>query len=124
MALKINCQAGSLAQHLPAPDSGKVKTSLVGVASRWPQFLDVAHTMLLAAGVDAEALIVRDAREPGWAAGLETTTAVVCDCATAQRLPRAYRALVFRLVAGIPSDGFVRCSRLPRTCPLELAIGF
>ena len=97
--LKVSSAAVSLAEHLPASPAGVSKAALVGVASRWPQFLDVARTMLLAAGVEAEALIVRDAREHDWAAGLETTSAVVCDCATAERLPRGTRALVFRLVA-------------------------
>lgn len=99
IGLKVSSAAGSLMAHLPAAKAGVAKTSLVGIASRWPQFLDVGRTMLLAAGVEAEALLVRDAREQGWDAGFETTAAVVCDCATAQRLPRGVRALVFRLVA-------------------------
>jgi len=99
VVLKISSAAGSLAEHLPAKDAGTVKNALVGLASRWPQFLDVGRTMLLAAGVESEALVVRDARESGWAAGLATTAAVVCDCATAERLPRGAKPLVFRLVA-------------------------
>jgi len=97
--LKISSAAGSLAEHLPSRGAAAVKAALVGIASRWPQFLDVARTMLLAAGVEPDALVVRDAREPGWSAGLETTAAVVCDCATAERLPRGAKSLVFRLVA-------------------------
>jgi DNA-binding transcriptional regulator YhcF (GntR family) len=97
--LKVSSAAGSLAEHLPARDAAAVKAVLVGLASRWPQFLEVGRTMLLAAGVEAEALVVRDAREPGWSAGLETASAVVCDCATAERLPRGAHALIFRLVA-------------------------
>jgi DNA-binding transcriptional regulator YhcF (GntR family) len=97
--LKVSSAAGSLAEHLPAKDPARVKTVLVGLASRWPQFLEVGRTMLLAAGVEPEALVTRDAREPGWAAGLETTAAVVCDSATAGRLPKKVRPLVFRLVA-------------------------
>ena len=99
VTLKVSSAAGSLAEHLPASPAGVTKTVLVGLASRWPQFLDVGRTMLLAAGVEPDALIVRDARERGWAAGLEATSAVVCDCATAERLPRGARPLVFRLVA-------------------------
>jgi hypothetical protein len=99
IALKVSSAAGSLAEHLPASPAGMTKAVLVGLASRWPQFLDVARTMLLAAGLEPEVLVVRDARQAGWASGLETTAAVVCDCATAQRLPRGARALVFRLVA-------------------------
>lgn len=97
--LKVSSAAGSLTEHLQAKDPASVKTVLVGIASHWPQFLEVGRTMLLAAGVEPEALVTRDARERGWAAGLDTTAAVVCDSATAVRLPKGVRPLVFRLVA-------------------------
>ncbi len=92
--LRIRSAADSLTRHLPAP-----KASLVGIASRWPKFLDVARTMLLAAGVDEEALMVRDARLPGWQVGLEEAAALVCDTRTAQSVDPGIRVLQFPLVA-------------------------
>ena len=94
LVLRIRSAADSLTRHLPAP-----KTSLVGIASRWPKFLDVARTMLLAAGVDEEALVVRDARLPDWQAVLETAAAIVCDSWTAQSVATGVRVLRFPLVA-------------------------
>jgi DNA-binding transcriptional regulator YhcF (GntR family) len=99
IALKISSAASSLAEHLPKADPSALKRVLIGLASSWPQFMDVGRTMLLAAGVEPEALVMRDAREPGWAMGLESTSAVVCDSATAERLPCGVRPIVFRLVA-------------------------
>jgi len=94
LVLRIRSAADSLTRHLPAP-----KTSLVGIASRWPKFLEVARTMLLAAGVDEEALVVRDARLPGWQVGLQETAAIVCDSCTAERVADGVRVLRFPLVA-------------------------
>jgi DNA-binding transcriptional regulator YhcF (GntR family) len=94
LVLRIRSAADSLTRHLPAP-----KTSLVGIASRWPKFLEVARTMLLAAGVDEEALVVRDAGLPDWQVGLEEAAAIVCDSCTAERVAEGVHVLRFPLVA-------------------------
>ncbi|HSY37494.1 MAG TPA: GntR family transcriptional regulator [Acidobacteriaceae bacterium] len=94
LVLRIRSAADSLTRHLPAP-----KTSLIGIASRWPKFLDVARTMLLAAGVDEDALVVRDARLPDWQMGLREAAAIVCDSWTAQSVAAGVRVLRFPLVA-------------------------
>jgi hypothetical protein len=94
LVLRIRSAADSLTRHLPAP-----KASLVGIASRWPKFLDVARTMLLAAGVDEEALMVRDARLPDWQMGLEEAAAIVCDSWTAESVAVGVHVLRFPLIA-------------------------
>ena len=94
VALRIRSAAGSLAVHLPGP-----KTELIGLVSRWPRFLEIGRTMLLATGLPPEALVVRDAREAGWLDGLEQMWAVVCDSHTAECLPSRVRALPFALIA-------------------------
>lgn len=94
LVLRISSAADSLTRYLPAP-----KTSLIGVASRWPKFLDVARTLLLAAGVDEEALILRDARLPNWQLGLEEAAAIVCDTWTAGSVAVGVPVLRFPLVA-------------------------
>lgn len=71
---------------------------LVGIASRWVEFQRIARTMLIAAGLSPETLLVRDATRIGWKRGLDATSAVVCDAATAQELPRGCFPLVFRLL--------------------------
>jgi len=94
LVLRIRSAADSLTRHLPAP-----KASLIGIASRWPKFLDVARTMLLAAGIDEETLMVRDARLPDWQIGLKEAAAIVCDSWTAQSVAAGIHVLRFPLVA-------------------------
>src|SRR5947209_13744953 len=88
IALQVSSVPTSLAGYLPAPSG-----ALVGVASRWPEFLRVARALLSAAGFHPDSLIFRDAREPDWQRGLKQTAAVVCDCLTAGQLPAGCRAI-------------------------------
>jgi GntR family transcriptional regulator len=72
---------------------------LIAIASRWEDFQRIGRTMLIAAGMAPESLLVRDAARPGWKRGLETTSAVICDAATAQQLPKGCFPLVYRLLS-------------------------
>jgi len=81
------------------PWKSKGRDSLIAVVSRWPQFLDAARTMLVAAGYAPEQLMVRDRREPEWQDGLRESAAVVCDALTAQALLRKCRAITFPVLA-------------------------
>ena len=72
---------------------------LIGIASRWTEFQRIAQTMLIAAGLRPESLLVRDAALPGWKRGLEATSGVVCDTATAEELPEGCFAIAFHLIA-------------------------
>jgi GntR family transcriptional regulator len=96
--LQIHPVGPELHEHLnryrPSPEG-----VLIGIASRWAEFQRIAHTMLIAAGLPPECLVVRDATETGWQRGLEATTAVVCDAALAPLLPAGCRALPFTLLA-------------------------
>lgn len=71
---------------------------LVGIASRWSEFQRIGRTLLIAAGLPPESLLVRDATRPGWKRGLEAASGVVCDAVTAAELPAACFPLVFRLL--------------------------
>ncbi|HEX7159513.1 MAG TPA: GntR family transcriptional regulator [Edaphobacter sp.] len=94
VALRVRSVPGSLKEWLPVPTG-----MLVGVASRWPEFLTNARTMLVAAGIDGDSLLLRDAREKEWLRGMEQAEAVVCDVITAKELPLKTRAIPFRLLA-------------------------
>lgn len=94
LILRIRSIPSSLAEWLPAPAN-----VLVGVASRWPNFLKLARTMLLAAGFHKDALIFRDARKTNWQRGLQQTAAVVCDPVAAAALPKGIRAITFPLIS-------------------------
>lgn len=94
MILQVRSVPASLVNWLPAPPG-----VLLGVASRWPGFLKLARTMLLAAGFHPDALVFRDARKPNWQRGLKETTAVICDLITASTLPKKPFVLSFPLVS-------------------------
>lgn len=83
-----------LQRYLPAHAE-----DLIGIASRWLDFQRIAQTMLIAAGLRPESLLVRDAAKPGWKRGLEASSAIVCDAATASELPRTCHPIVFRLIS-------------------------
>lgn len=71
---------------------------LIGIASRWKDFQRIARTMLVAAGLDPESLLVRDATQAGWKRGLDATAGVVCDSETALELPAGVFPLRFTLL--------------------------
>lgn len=99
VTLQVRSVNASLAQWLPAPSA-----ALLGVASRWPDFLNLARTLLLAAGFSPECLVFRDARMPNWHRGLKDAAAIVCDTVTAQSLPKNSRPLVFPLLSEASLD--------------------
>jgi DNA-binding transcriptional regulator YhcF (GntR family) len=94
LTLQLRSVPKSLAGYLPAPAG-----ALIGVASRWPEFLKVARAMLTAAGFHADSLLFRDAREPNWQRGLKQSAAVICDSLTAAELPAGCRAISFPLLS-------------------------
>ena len=92
--LRINAISPLIAENLPVS-----RDHLVGIASHWPQFLDVARAMLIATGFSPDVLLIRDAREEGWIDGLEQTASVICDTLTATKLPANVTSIVFPLVS-------------------------
>jgi GntR family transcriptional regulator len=94
ITLQVRSVPASLAGWLPAPPG-----SLVGVASRWPNFLKLARTLLIAAGLHADSLVLRDATKPNWQRGLNQTAAVVCDSVIATELPKQCRVILFPLLS-------------------------
>ena len=94
LVLQARSVPTSLAGWLPAPSG-----LLLGIASRWPGFLKLARTMLVAAGFHSDSLVFRDARKSNWQRGLKEAAAVVCDSVIAADLPKTFRALPFPLVS-------------------------
>ncbi len=72
---------------------------LVGVASRWPDFLKWARTVLVASGVHPDALILCDTRESRRPRVLQRGMVVIADAFTAKKIPAGYRLFVFHLIA-------------------------
>ena len=113
LTLQVRSVPASLAAYLPAPSG-----ALVGVASRWPEFLKVARAVLNAAGFHPDSLIFRDARQDNWQRGLKQTAAVVCDFLTATELPKGCRAIPLLSYRSHPSQN---CSVTKRSSVGQLS---
>ena len=98
--LQVQPVSPELQAHLQRylPEHSK---DLIGIASRWSEFQRIGRTLLIAIGLSPESLVVCDATRPGWKRGLETTSGVVCDAATARELPPRCFPLVFRLLGDV-----------------------
>ncbi len=90
-------------QKLPPADA------LIAIVSRWPEFLKWSRAILIAAGLDADALDFRDARERGWQRGLRECAFVITDAVTVKALPPSCDARVFRAVS---DESMAELSRL------------
>jgi GntR family transcriptional regulator len=74
---------------------------LIAIVSHWPDFIKFARTMLLAAGVAGDALILVDANGAECLRGVGVASAILCDSytATSPELPTKPRRFVFPLLA-------------------------
>ncbi len=73
--------------------------ALIGVVSRWPDFLRRARTVLVAAGLHSDALACRDAREAGWQKGLRSAAFVITDSRMANEIPEGCPVRVFQIIS-------------------------
>jgi DNA-binding transcriptional regulator YhcF (GntR family) len=105
--LKVRSIPQLLAPWLPAPSY-----TLIGVASRWPPFLAFARIMLIAAGFEADSLLLRDASQYGWMSGLNQARTVICDSHTAAALPASIPSIKFNLLA---EDSIADLQKMVRT---------
>ena len=92
--LQIRSVPSSLAKWLPPPSA-----ALIGIASRWPSFLNVARTILVASGFHADALLFRNAQKRDWQRGLREAVAIVCDSLTAAEWCHGHRVIPFPILA-------------------------
>ncbi len=90
--------ARSVAEAL-AVENRPTNEDLIAVLSGWDKFLLLGKTMLIAARIDPESLIVRSTRAKGWRNGVDTATMIICDALTAREFDGDPRLRVFRLIA-------------------------
>lgn len=77
----------------PAPDA------LIIVASRWSKFLKTARAILVAAGLDLNALDFRDARQSNWKKGLRSATLVITDSLLANEVPAGCKVRIIPVIS-------------------------
>lgn len=94
LLLHTRSVADSLRGEQPPPAD-----ALITIASGWSGFLRFARHILLAAGLDHEALNFRNTHDAGWQRALRASHFVITDALTARALPRDTTARVFHLIA-------------------------
>jgi GntR family transcriptional regulator len=82
--------------------------ALITVVSRCEAFLDWSRTVLIAAGLEPDALSFRDAREPGWQKGLSGSSLVISDALTAKHVPPGCNLRAFPIIADSSIDDLIR----------------
>jgi len=75
------------------------RDTLLALVSRWPRFLELARAILIAAGIDPEAMDLRDARRTSWKKGLSAASLVITDSLIASQFPDLRNARVVRLIS-------------------------
>lgn len=83
--------------------------AILAVISKWPEFLHWSRTMLLAAGVDDTAVLIRDARRPNWRRGLESAQLLICDLVAACLLGNDPRIRTFQIIG---ADSIIRLKEI------------
>ncbi|MBV9265171.1 MAG: GntR family transcriptional regulator [Acidobacteriaceae bacterium] len=92
--LQVTPVARALAHYLPVPTN-----VLLAVVSGWSGFLEIAKSVLSAAGIDSDAVVLRDTKADGWNRGLDAASVVLCDAVTANLIPNGPRKVVFSVVS-------------------------
>lgn len=89
-----------------APLVSTAPRHLIAVISHWPEFLEIARTMLLAAGVADDALVLVDGKDATRTRGVTAVSAILCDAYTSAHaeLPTSPRRFVFPLLADAARD--------------------
>jgi GntR family transcriptional regulator len=92
--LKLRSVPGALSgQTRPKPHD------LIAVISRSAEVLRWTRAVLVAAGIDPAALVIRDARNPSWGRGLEQFAFVIADVITAREMPSGSKTRLLRLIS-------------------------
>jgi DNA-binding transcriptional regulator YhcF (GntR family) len=90
------------ARSVPSSMIGETRPSaddLIAVVSGWEKFLLLAKTMLTAANVESDSIILRSTAGENWQKGLNSAAMIICDALAARKFPDDKRVRIFRIVA-------------------------
>jgi DNA-binding transcriptional regulator YhcF (GntR family) len=94
----IFIQSSSIPEALSA-NTRPEKDALIAIVSGWDGFLKMASTILVAAGIESEAVLARSTKNADWKKGLESATLIIADARTASVLEDDGRLRVFPFVS-------------------------
>ncbi len=89
-------------RSVPASMAGETRPEredLIAVVSGWEKFLLLAKTILLAANVESESLILRSTKAENWQNGLKNSTMIICDSLTAKKIFQKEKIRPFYLIS-------------------------
>ena len=92
--LKARSAAGSM-----KGETRPNENDLIAVVSGWKTFLILAKTMLVAARIEPESLLLRSTNEENWRKGLSAASMIICDSLTAKDLSDMQNIRTFRFIA-------------------------
>ncbi|MDQ6787173.1 MAG: GntR family transcriptional regulator [Acidobacteriota bacterium] len=75
------------------------KDDLIAVVSGWENFLLLAKTVLVAAEIETDSILLRSTKNADWRKGLKNASMIICDALTAKRFAGDQRVRVFRLIS-------------------------
>jgi GntR family transcriptional regulator len=73
--------------------------NLIVVASGWNDFLILAKTVLVAANIEADSILLCSTKDTNWKKGLKDASMIICDLITAKEFSGDERIRPFRLVS-------------------------
>ncbi len=75
------------------------RDDLIAIVSGWEKFLLLAKTILVAANIESESLILRSTKTQKWQSGLKNSAMIICDSLTARKIPHKEKIRPFYLIS-------------------------
>ena len=75
------------------------RDDLIAVVSGWEKFLFWSKTILTAADIETDSILLRSTAEKNWRKGLINASLIICDALTAKKFPADERIKIFRIIA-------------------------
>ncbi len=115
---KLISSAGTIisltARSVPDSMTGEKRPSendLIAVVSGWKKFLLWSKTILLAAQIEPESLILRATDEENWRSGLNSASLIICDSLTAKKIEGDARVRVFQIISDVSLEELAELSK-------------
>jgi GntR family transcriptional regulator len=95
---RVYLKARSVSDSL-AGETRPSANDLIAVVSGWEKFLIWSKTILVAANLEADSIILRSTFEKDWQKGLQNASLIICDSLAAKKFPADARVRIFRAIA-------------------------